>query len=398
LSIKLSKRVQLIKPSATLAVTAKALELQESGQDIIGLGAGEPDFDTPEHIKQAAINAISQGFTKYTDVGGTKSLKTAIVNKLKTENQLDYNIAEILVSCGAKQSIYNLMQSILDENDEVIIPAPYWVSYPDMAVLAGAKPVILHTSIETNFKISANQLEKSITPQTKLVILNSPSNPTGIAYTKEELIQLATVLIKHPKIIVATDDIYEHILWTTQPFINILMAYPALRNQTVIINGVSKSYAMTGWRIGYTAGPQDLIKAMNKIQGQSTSNPCSIAQKAAEAALNSGTSCILPMVKQFKQRHDYLLAALNNIPGFTCLAGDGTFYAFPNVQNLLNLIPGVSTDIELAEKLLTEVGVAVVPGMAFGAPGYLRLSFATNIDVLEDALTRIKLFAAKYIT
>ena len=398
MSIKLSKRVQLIKPSATLAVTAKALELQESGQDIIGLGAGEPDFDTPEHIKQAAINAISQGFTKYTDVGGTKSLKTAIVNKLKTENQLDYNIAEILVSCGAKQSIYNLMQSILDENDEVIIPAPYWVSYPDMAVLAGAKPVILHTSIETNFKISANQLEKSITPQTKLVILNSPSNPTGIAYTKEELIQLATVLIKHPKIIVATDDIYEHILWTTQPFINILMAYPALRNQTVIINGVSKSYAMTGWRIGYTAGPQDLIKAMNKIQGQSTSNPCSIAQKAAEAALNSGTSWILPMVKQFKQRHDYLLAALNNIPGFTCLAGDGTFYAFPNVQNLLNLIPGVSTDIELAEKLLTEVGVAVVPGMAFGAPGYLRLSFATNIDVLEDALTRIKLFAAKYIT
>ena len=381
-----------------MAVTAKALELQESGQDIIGLGAGEPDFDTPEHIKQAAINAISQGFTKYTDVGGTKSLKTAIVNKLKTENQLDYNIAEILVSCGAKQSIYNLMQSILDENDEVIIPAPYWVSYPDMAVLAGAKPVILHTSIETNFKISANQLEKSITPQTKLVILNSPSNPTGIAYTKEELIQLATVLIKHPKIIVATDDIYEHILWTTQPFINILMAYPALRNQTVIINGVSKSYAMTGWRIGYTAGPQDLIKAMNKIQGQSTSNPCSIAQKAAEAALNSGTSCILPMVKQFKQRHDYLLAALNNIPGFTCLAGDGTFYAFPNVQNLLNLIPGISTDIELAEKLLTEVGVAVVPGMAFGAPGYLRLSFATNIDALEDALTRIKLFAAKYIT
>ena len=381
-----------------MAVTAKALELQESGQDIIGLGAGEPDFDTPEHIKQAAINAISQGFTKYTDVGGTKSLKTAIVNKLKTENQLDYNIAEILVSCGAKQSIYNLMQSILDENDEVIIPAPYWVSYPDMAVLAGAKPVILHTSIETNFKISANQLEKSITPQTKLVILNSPSNPTGIAYTKEELIQLATVLIKHPKIIVATDDIYEHILWTTQPFINILMACPALRNQTIVINGVSKAYAMTGWRIGYTAGPQDLIKAMNKIQGQSTSNPCSIAQKAAEAALNSGTSCILPMVKQFKQRHDYLLAALNNIPGFTCLAGDGTFYAFPNVQNLLNLIPGVSTDIELAEKLLTEVGVAVVPGMAFGAPGYLRLSFATNIDVLEDALTRIKLFAAKYIT
>ena len=381
-----------------MAVTAKALELQESGQDIIGLGAGEPDFDTPEHIKQAAINAISQGFTKYTDVGGTKSLKTAIVNKLKTENQLDYNIAEILVSCGAKQSIYNLMQSILDENDEVIIPAPYWVSYPDMAILAGAKPVILQTGIETNFKISANQLAQSITPQTKLVILNSPSNPTGIAYTKEELSQLAAVLIKYPNIIVATDDIYEHILWTTQPFINILMACPALRNQTIVINGVSKAYAMTGWRIGYAAGPQELIKAMNKIQGQSTSNPCSIAQKAAEAALNSGTSCILPMVKQFKQRHDYLLAALNNIPGFTCLAGDGTFYAFPNVQNLLNLIPGVSTDIELAEKLLTEVGVAVVPGMAFGAPGYLRLSFATNIDVLEDALTRIKLFAAKYIT
>jgi aspartate aminotransferase len=299
LAIKLSKRVQLIKPSPTLAVTAKAAELQEAGKDIIGLGAGEPDFDTPEHIKQAAIAAIQQGFTKYTDVGGTKSLKTAIVNKLKTENNLNYTTAEILVSCGAKQSIYNLMQSLLDKDDEVIIPAPYWVSYTDMTILAEAKPVVIETNINQHFKISAAQLEKAITTKTKLFIINSPSNPSGMAYTKEELSHLAAVLVKHPEIIIVSDDIYEHILWPQHSFVNILNACPELKNQTVIVNGVSKSYAMTGWRIGYAAGPIDLIKAMNKIQGQSTSNPCSISQKAAEASLTGGIACVNEMVKHF---------------------------------------------------------------------------------------------------
>jgi aspartate aminotransferase len=397
LAIKLSKRVQLIKPSPTLAVTAKAAELQEAGKDIIGLGAGEPDFDTPEHIKQAAIAAIQQGFTKYTDVGGTKSLKTAIVNKLKTENNLNYTTAEILVSCGAKQSIYNLMQSLLDKDDEVIIPAPYWVSYTDMTILAEAKPVVIETNINQHFKISAAQLEKAITTKTKLFIINSPSNPSGMAYTKEELSHLAAVLVKHPEIIIVSDDIYEHILWPQHSFVNILNACPELKNQTVIVNGVSKSYAMTGWRIGYAAGPIDLIKAMNKIQGQSTSNPCSISQKAAEASLTGGIACVNEMVKHFKQRHDYLVAELNKIPGFKCLTGDGTFYAFPYVQELINKIPGINNDTNLAEKLLSDAEVAVVPGFAFGASGYIRLSFATSMEMLEKAVVRIKAFASKYM-
>ena len=390
LDFKLSDRVQRIKPSPTLAITARAAELRAAGNDIIGLGAGEPDFDTPDHIKQAATKAINDGFTKYTPVDGTASLKQAIIDKLSRDNQLNYTPSQILVSCGGKQSFFNLTQALLNEGDEVIIPAPYWVSYPDMVLLADGKPVIIEADIKQSFKITPEQLEAAITDKTRLLVLNSPSNPSGIAYSKSELTALGQVLLKHPHVLVATDDMYEHILWADEPFTNIVMACPELYDRCIVLNGVSKAYSMTGWRIGYAAGPENLIKAMKKIQSQSTSNPTSISQVAAEAALNGDQSCVQTMLTAFQERHEYVNKRLNAIDGITCLPSDGTFYAFPDVSGFIEKIDGVSDDMELSEYLIEKAGVALVPGTAFGSPGYIRISFATSIDVLKDALDRIE--------
>ena len=385
--LKLSDRVQRIKPSPTLAVTTRAAELRAQGKDIIGLGVGEPDFDTPDHIKEAAIEAIRAGKTKYTAVDGTPSLKKAIVAKFQRENGLSYEPSQILVSSGGKQSFFNMALALLNDCDEAIIPAPYWVSYPDMVLVAGGEPVIIETTVENRFKITAAQLEAAITPKTRLFVINSPSNPSGIAYTEKELKEIGAVLKKHPNILVATDDMYEHILWTGKPFVNILNACPELYERTIVMNGVSKAYSMTGWRIGYAAGPQKLIKAMTKVQSQSTSNPASISQAAAEAALNGPQDCIADMVKAFKERHDWLVAALNDLPGVTCLEGDGTFYAFADFSGAIKQL-GLANDIELAEKLL-EGGVALVPGSAFGAEGCMRFSFAVSLDTLKSAVSRI---------
>lgn len=390
MDFKLSDRVQRIKPSPTLAITARAAELRAAGKDIIGLGAGEPDFDTPEHIKAAAVQALADGFTKYTAVDGTPSLKKAIIDKFSRDNQLDYTANQILVSCGGKQSFFNLTQALLNKDDEVIIPAPYWVSYPDMVLLADGKPVIVEADIKQNFKITPEQLEAAITDKTRLVVLNSPSNPSGIAYSKDELASLGQVLLKHPSILVATDDMYEHILWSDEPFSNIVMACPELYPQAIVLNGVSKAYSMTGWRIGYAAGPTSLIKAMKKVQSQSTSNPTSISQVAAEAALNGDQSCLVPMLSAFKERHEYVYNRLNSIDGITCLPSDGTFYSFPDVRGFIEKIDGVDDDMALSEYLIEKAGVALVPGTAFGSPGYIRISFATSLDVLKDALDRIE--------
>jgi aspartate aminotransferase len=387
--LTLANRVQRVKPSPTLAVTARVAELRAAGKDIIGLGAGEPDFDTPDHIKKAAIKAIKDGFTRYTAVDGMPSLKLAIIAKFKQDNGLDYTPGQILVSCGGKQSFYNLAQALLNPGDEVIIPAPYWVSYPDMVRLADGEPVIIRAGVETNFKITPEQLEAAITPKTRIFVINSPSNPTGVAYSKAELAALGEVLKHCPQVLVATDDMYEHILWSKEPFCNILNACPDLYERTIVLNGVSKVYAMTGWRIGYAGGPADLIKAMKKVQSQSTSNPASISQVAAQEALEGDQSCIQPMIKAFKERHDYVVSALNKIDGVTCLPADGTFYVFPHVQEVIDRLDGVNDDIELAEHLLDEAGVALVPGSAFGAPGYVRISFATSMEILKDALTRL---------
>lgn len=390
MSNKLSARVQSIKPSPTLAVTAKAAELRAQGKNIIGLGAGEPDFDTPQHIKDAAIQAINEGQTKYTPVGGTAALKEAIVKKLARDNQLKYTPSQIIASNGAKQSIYNLAQAVLNKGDEVLIPAPYWVSYPDIAILAEATPVIVETGIEQKFKILPEQLDKAMTAKTKLVFLNTPSNPTGVAYTKAELEALGEVLRKYPDALIISDDIYELILWADEPFCNIVMACPDLYERTIVINGVSKGYSMTGWRIGYAAASEELVKAMSKIQGQSTSNPCSISQAASIAALTGDHGCVKDMVVEFKNRHDYVVGALNEINGIECLPGDGAFYAFFKVQGLIDKISEVSSDSELAEYLIKKAEIALVPGSAFGAPGYLRLSFATSMETLQEAISRLK--------
>lgn len=387
--ITLANRIQRVKPSPTLAVTARVAELRAAGKDIIGLGAGEPDFDTPDHIKAAGIQAIKDGFTRYTAVDGTPTLKKAIIAKFKRDNGLDYAADQILVSCGGKQSFYNMCQAMLNAGDEVVIPAPYWVSYPDMVLLADAEPVIVPTGVDSHFKISAEQLDAAITPKTRLFVINSPSNPTGVAYSRAELESLGEVLRKHPQVLIATDDMYEHILWSEEPFSNILDACPDLYERTIVLNGVSKVYAMTGWRIGYAGGPADLIKAMKKVQSQSTSNPASISQAAAQAALEGDQSCIEPMIKAFRERHDFVVEALNRIPGVVCLPADGTFYCFPQVQAVIDRLDAVSNDIELAEYLLDNAGVALVPGSAFGAPGYVRISFATSMDILKDALARL---------
>lgn len=389
---KLSRRVNAIKPSPTLAVSQKAAELKAQGKDVIGLGVGEPDFDTPEFIRKAAKQAIDQGHTRYTAVDGISELKQAVCNKFKRDNDLAYEPSQILISAGGKHSIFNLLTAWLDEGDEVIIPAPYWVSYPDMTLLVGAKPVVVQATIEQEYKITPEQLRAAITPRTRLLFLNSPSNPTGMAYSKEELAALAEVLREFPDILIATDDMYEHILWAEEPFANIVMAAPDLYNRTVILSGVSKAYAMTGWRIGYAAGPKTIIAAMKKVQSQSTSNPAAVSQYAALAALEGDQSCIQTMVTEFKKRHDYLVAALHAIPGIQCLPGHGTFYTFPNVTGLMRNA-GCKTDVELCERLLEEANVALVPGSAFGTDGYFRLSFATSMDVLEEAVKRIRHFA-----
>jgi len=386
--MQLSDRVQSIKPSPTLAVTARAAAMRAAGKDIIGLGAGEPDFDTPEHIKQAAIQALNNGFTKYTAVDGTPSLKQAIVTKFKQENGFDYTSKQILVSSGGKQSFYNLAQALINPGDEVIIPAPYWVSYPDMVLLAGGVPVIVSAPQAQSFKLTPQQLQEALTPKTRLFVINSPSNPTGVAYTQDELKALGNVLKDFPNVIVATDDMYEHIRWNDGPFVNILNACPELYERTMVLNGVSKAYSMTGWRIGYCAGPANLIEAMTNIQSQSTSNPTSFAQVGAEAALKGDQSFIGEMVKAFKERHDYVLAALNSISSVTCLAADGAFYLFPNVQAAINKMD-MADDVALAENLIENAGVAVVPGSAFGCPGHVRLSIATSMANLQGAMARL---------
>ena len=389
MDLRLSERVARIQPSPTLAVTAKAAELRAQGRDILALGVGEPDFETPEHIKQAAGQAIADGYTRYTAVDGYPALKQAIIDKLQRDNGLTYDPNQILVSCGGKHSLYNLCQAMLDSGDEVIIPAPYWVSYPDLALLGNATPVLLDCPMSSGFKLQPEQLREAINANTRIVMLNSPSNPTGVAYSRAELEALGEVLRAHPDVLVVSDDIYEHILWTDAPFCNIFMACPDLIERGMVINGVSKAYAMTGWRIGYAAGPARLIAAMKKMQSQSTSNPASISQMAAIAALNGDQSCIAPMLEAFQRRHKLVVDGLNAIDGLSCLPSDGAFYAFPDVSGMISRLGGVSEDIELASLLLDKVGVALVPGTAFGAPGHLRLSFATSDANLKDALSRL---------
>ena len=387
---RVAQRAANIKPSPTLAVTAKAAELKAAGRDIIALSAGEPDFDTPEHIKEAAIKAIRDGKTKYTAAGGLPELKQAVADKFRRENSLVYEPDRILVSCGAKHSIYNLMQALLNPGDEVIIPSPYWVSYPDMTKLAGAEPVVIRAGIEQRFKMTGKQLERSITENTRLLMINSPSNPTGVSYSDTDLAEIAAVLVEHPEIVILTDDIYEHILWGQDGFRNIVNVCPELAGRTVVVNGVSKAYSMTGWRIGYLGGPLSLVKAAQKIQSQSTSNPSSVSQYAALAALNGDQTYINESTAVFKQRHDFVHAGLNAIDGVECTASDGTFYSFPNMQGVIGRLDGIKNDVELGEYLLERAEVALVPGSAFGAKGYMRLSYATSMENLETALQRLK--------
>ena len=359
MDLTLSDRTFLIKPSPTLAVTNRAAVLKAEGKDIIGLGAGEPDFDTPEHIKQAAIKAIESGFTKYTAVDGTPALKKAIIAKLKNDNGLDYEANQLLVSCGGKQSFFNLCLALINPGDEVVIPAPYWVSYPDIVKIAEGEPVFIETDESTRFKITPEQLDAAITEKTKLVVLNSPSNPSGVAYNADELKALGEVLRKYPNVLIATDDMYEHIWWADFKFENIVTVCPDLYDRTIVLNGVSKAYSMTGWRIGYAAGPAKLIGAMKKIQSQSTSNPTSISQVAAEAALTGGLESVKPMVTAFKERHDYLIDALNDIKGVECITADGAFYAYPSFKGAMADL-GIESDVDFAEKVLNDTGVAMV--------------------------------------
>jgi aspartate aminotransferase len=390
MSILLSDRVKAVKPSPTLAITARAAAMRAQGKDIIGLGAGEPDFDTPDHIKQAAIDAIHNGFTKYTAVDGTPSLKKAIIEKFKRDNGFQYDMSQVMVSSGGKQTFFNLAQAFLNPGDEVIIPAPYWVSYPDMVLLADGVPVIIETTQAQNFKLTPDQLAAAITDKTRLMVINSPSNPTGVAYSEQELKALGDVLRPYPNILIATDDMYEHTLWQKGTFVNILNANPDFYDRTIVLNGVSKSYSMTGWRIGYAAGPKELIQAMGIVQSQSTSNPTSISQVAAEAGLNGDQSFITDMIREFKKRHDFVVDALNAIDGIDCLTTDGTFYVFPNVEKLLARLDGIDDDLAFAEFLIEKAGVALVPGSAFGCPGHIRISIATSMDNLQQALIRIK--------
>ena len=390
MKINLSHRVSQIKPSPTLSLSAAANRLKATGKPIINLTVGEPDFDTPEFIKQAARLALDEGYTKYTAVDGITRLKQAVIDKFKQENQLNYSLDQVIISSGAKQSIYNLMQSLLNPGDEVIIPAPYWVSYPDMALLAEAKPVFISSSLESCLKITPKQLEAAINEKTRLFIINSPSNPTGMVYTETELKELAKILLRHPSVFILTDDIYEHIYWGNGPFKNILNVCPELYARTLVLNGCSKAYAMTGWRIGYAAGPKEVIRAMANIQSQSTSNPNSIAQFAAIAALTGNQDCIQDMNKIYYQRHTLLLEGLQQISGVHCLPAQGAFYSFPSFHAFIGSNRPFASDYELADYLLNKANIATVPGSAFGAPGYLRLSYAIDNISLEKALIQLK--------
>jgi len=372
-----------------LAVTARAAKLKAEGKDIIGLGAGEPDFDTPLHIADAGVDAIRKGITRYTAVDGTAELKDAIIAKFKRDNELRYDRTQVLVSSGAKQTCFNLCAALLDPGDECVIPAPYWVSYPDMVMLADGVPVCVYGGADQGYKITPAQLAAAVTPRTKMLFLNSPSNPTGAAYTRAELEALGAVLDLHPQVVIAADEMYEHIYWAAEPFTSFAQANPQLYDRTVTINGVSKAYAMTGWRIGYCGGPKELVAAMSTIQGQSTSNASSISQRAATVALNGDQACVSEMNKAFKQRHDFVVAGLNAIPGISCQLGAGTFYAFADVSGAMRAL-GLEDDNAFAEYLLVEAGVAVVPGSGFGAPGHMRISFACSMQMLEDALRRIE--------
>jgi aspartate aminotransferase len=385
----LSKRVQKVKPSPTLAMTARAAKLKAEGKDIIGLAAGEPDFDTPMFIQDAGVEAIRKGVTRYTAVEGTAELKDAIIAKFKRDNELTYERGQVLVSSGAKQSCYNVCAALLDPGDECVIPAPYWVSYPDMTLLADGVPVSVYAGASQAYKITAAQLEAAISPRTKLFIINSPNNPTGAAYSKAELQALGAVLAKYPNIIIASDEMYEHIYWAAEPFTSFAQANPHLYDRTVTINGVSKAYAMTGWRIGYCGGPKDIVAAMATIQGQSTSNASSISQRAATVALNGDQTCVAEMNRAFKARHDFVVGALNAIPGMACVPGAGTFYAFVQAEGAIRAL-GLKDDNELAEYLLVQGGVAVVPGSGFGAPNHIRISFACSLEMLKDAIHRIE--------
>ena len=386
-----SNSLKRIKPSPTIAVTQKARELKAAGKDVIGLGAGEPDFDTPENIKQAAVNAINRGDTKYTAVDGTPDLKKAIANKFKRENNLEYTANEITVGTGGKQVIYNTFMATLNKGDEVIIPAPYWVSYPDMVLLAGGNPKIVKCNENDGFKLTPKNLKKAITKKTKWLILNSPSNPTGASYTKEEIEALSEVLIKNKNIHILSDDIYEHITYDNFNFFTIAQV-SKLKNRTLTMNGVSKSYAMTGWRIGYAAGPKEIIKAISKIQSQSTSNPSSISQAAAVEALNGTQDFIQERSNAFKERRDFVVNSLNNIKGISCLKPSGAFYVFPSCKKLLGKKTKLKTDTDFVEKLLEKANVAVVQGSAFGLDGYFRISYATSMQKLKIAIERIKFF------
>ena len=386
-----SNSLKRIKPSPTIAVSQKARELKAAGKDVIGLGAGEPDFDTPDNIKKAAIDAIQKGETKYTAVDGTPDLKKAIVNKFKRENNLEYSTNEITVGTGGKQVIYNALMATLNKGDEVIIPAPYWVSYPDMVLLAGGNPKIVKCNENDGFKLTSKNLKKAITKKTKWLILNSPSNPTGASYTKEEIEALSEVLIKNKNVHILSDDIYEHITYDNFNFFTIAQV-SKLKNRTLTMNGVSKSYAMTGWRIGYAAGPKEIIKAISKIQSQSTSNPSSISQAAAVEALNGTQDFIQERSNAFKERRDFVVNSLNNIKGISCLKPSGAFYVFPSCKKLLGKKTKLKTDKDFVEKLLEEALVAVVQGSAFGLDGYFRISYATSMDNLKKALERIKSF------
>ncbi|HLF11267.1 MAG TPA: pyridoxal phosphate-dependent aminotransferase [Gammaproteobacteria bacterium] len=391
MTIRLAQRMQRIQPSATVSLTARAARLREQGRDVIALSVGEPDFDTPEHIKAAAREAIARGDTKYTAVEGARPLREAVAQKFKRDNRLDYHPDQILISSGAKQSCYNACLALLDAGDEAIIPAPYWVSYPDMVRLADAEPVIVHSRFEQGFRISPEQLEAAITPKTRLLILNSPCNPTGAVYSRADWVALGEVLRGHPQIVVLADDIYEHIYWADAPFSSFAEACPDLYERTLTVNGVSKSYAMTGWRIGYAAGAKPLIKAMTSIQSQSTTSACSVSQAAACAALTSDQSRVREMCEVFKQRHELVLNRMRRIPAFECPSAHGTFYVFPKVVEAMRA-KRAKNDAAFCEQLLEAADVALVPGSAFGAPGYLRMSFAASAETLDEALTRIERF------
>ena len=386
-----SNSLKRIKPSPTMAVTSKAREMRAAGRDVIGLGAGEPDFDTPDNIKEAAIEAIKRGDTKYTAVDGTVDLKKAIQAKFSRENGLSYELDQITVGTGGKQVLYNAFMATLNKGDEVIIPAPYWVSYPDMVLLAGGKPKIVKCDEKDRFKLTAKKLQKVISKKTKWLILNSPSNPTGVGYSKAEIENLAKVLIKNKKIYILSDDIYEHIRYDNFNFFTIAQI-SKLKDRTLTMNGVSKSYAMTGWRIGYAAGPKDIIKAIGKIQSQSTSNPSSISQAAAVEALNGAQGFIQERSNAFRERRDFVVKSLNSIKGINCLTPNGAFYVFPSCKGLLNKKTKLKTDADFVQKLLEKSNVAVVQGSAFGLDGYFRISYATSMENLQKAMDRIKSF------